>query len=150
MTDKKAIEILKHWGDPYWCGVNHITNGDFDDAILLAIERISGNEKEIPSKVLEETRDAFIAFCHNIINGMYVSVVDAAKEQLEYLETCKSDKNLQELTMTCKTCKHRQRWMNEFSPKVTQVCELQKGRTSMGFKKIKVTDPACIHYEKED
>ena len=43
----------------------------------------------------------------------------------------------------CRTCKHRQRWMNDFSPKVTQVCELKKGRTQMGFRKIKVTDPAC-------
>ena len=51
---------------------------------------------------------------------------------------------------TCRTCKHRQRWMNEFSPKVTQVCELKKGRTQMEFRKIKVTDPACEEYEKED
>ena len=51
---------------------------------------------------------------------------------------------------TCRTCKHRQRWMNEFSPKVTQVCELKKGRTQMGFRKIKVTDPACEEYEKEE
>ena len=36
---------------------------------------------------------------------------------------------------TCRTCKHRQRWMNDFSPKVIQVCELKKGRTPMGFKK---------------
>ena len=51
---------------------------------------------------------------------------------------------------TCRTCKHRQRWMSEFSPKVTQVCELKIGRTQMGFRKIKVTDPACEEYEKED
>ena len=37
-------------------------------------------------KLLEEDRNAFIAFCHNIINGMYISVIDAAKEQLGYLE----------------------------------------------------------------
>ena len=49
---------------------------------------------------------------------------------------------------TCRTCKHRQRWMNDFSPKVTQVCELKKGRTPMGFKKIKVTDVACERYER--
>ena len=45
---------------------------------------------------------------------------------------------------------HRQRWINEFSPKVTQVCELKKGRTQMGFRKIKVTDPACEQYEKNE
>ena len=50
----------------------------------------------------------------------------------------------------CRTCKHRQRWMNDFSPKVTQVCELKKGRTQMGFRKIKVTDPACDKYETEE
>ena len=50
----------------------------------------------------------------------------------------------------CRTCKHRQRWMNAFSPKVTQVCELKKGRTQMGFRKIKVTDPACDKYETEE
>ena len=37
-------------------------------------------------KLLEEDRNAFIAFCQNIINGMYISVIDAAKEQLGYLE----------------------------------------------------------------
>mgnify|MGYP003436849994 FL=1 len=51
---------------------------------------------------------------------------------------------------TCRTCKHRQRWMNDFSPKVTQVCELKKGRTRMGFRKIKVTDPACEKFESEE
>ena len=51
---------------------------------------------------------------------------------------------------TCRTCKHRQRWMNDFSLKVIQVCELKKGRTRMGFRKIKVTDTACEKYEKEE
>lgn len=51
---------------------------------------------------------------------------------------------------TCRTCKHRQRWTNDFSPKVTQVCELKKGRTRMGFRKIKVTDPACAQYKREE
>ena len=51
---------------------------------------------------------------------------------------------------TCRTCKHRQRWMNEFSSKITQVCELKKDRTQTVFRKIKVTDPACEEYEKED
>lgn len=51
---------------------------------------------------------------------------------------------------TCKTCKHRQRWGNDFSPKVTQVCSLKEGRTQIGFRKIKVTDTACEKYEKED
>ena len=51
---------------------------------------------------------------------------------------------------TCRTCKHRQRWMNVFSLKVIQVCELKKGRTRMGFRKIKVTDTACEKYEKEE
>lgn len=50
---------------------------------------------------------------------------------------------------TCRTCQHRQRWKNEFSPKVTQVCELKKGRTAMGLKKIKVTDPACDEYKEK-
>ena len=31
-----------------------------------------------------------------------------------------------------------------------QVCELKKGRTQMGFRKIKVTDPACDKYETEE
>ena len=64
----------------------------------------------------------------------------------------RSTRNTQEDTNmeTCRTCKHRQRWMNEFSPKVTQVCELKKGRTQMGFRKIKVTDPACEQFEKEE
>ena len=51
---------------------------------------------------------------------------------------------------TCRTCKHRQRWMNEFSPKVTQVCELKNGRTQIGFRKIKIKEHTCEEYKKEE
>ena len=49
-----------------------------------AEEQNAIDEKYI--KLLEEDRNAFIAFCYNIINGKYISVIDAAKEQLSYLE----------------------------------------------------------------
>lgn len=49
-----------------------------------ATEQKAIDETQI--KLLEEDKNAFIAFCHNIINGMYISVIDAAKEQLGYLE----------------------------------------------------------------
>ena len=49
-----------------------------------AKEQKAIDEKYI--KLLEEDRNAFIAFCYNIINGKYISVIDAAKEQLSYLE----------------------------------------------------------------
>ena len=52
--------------------------------IAGAKEQKAINEKYI--KLLEEDRNAFIAFCYNIINGKYISVIDAAKEQLSYLE----------------------------------------------------------------
>ena len=55
-----------------------------DAYIRGAKEQKSIDEKYI--KLLEEDRNAFIAFCHNIINGKYISVIDAAKEQLSYLE----------------------------------------------------------------
>ena len=51
---------------------------------LGATEQKAIDEKYI--KLLEEDRNAFIAFCYNIINGKYISVIDAAKEQLSYLE----------------------------------------------------------------
>ena len=53
--------------------------------IAGAKEQKAIDEKYI--KLLEEDRNAFIAFCYNIINGKYISVIDAAKEQLSYLET---------------------------------------------------------------
>ena len=52
--------------------------------IAGATEQKAIDEKYI--KLLEEDRNAFIAFCYNIINGKYISVIDAAKEQLSYLE----------------------------------------------------------------
>lgn len=52
--------------------------------IAGAKEQKAIDEKRI--KLLEEDRNAFIAFCHNIINGMYISVVDASQEQLEFFE----------------------------------------------------------------
>lgn len=52
--------------------------------ILGATEQKAIDEKYI--KLLEEDRNAFIAFCYNIINEKYISVIDAAKEQLSYLE----------------------------------------------------------------
>ena len=52
--------------------------------IAGAKEQKAIDEKYI--KLLEEDRNAFIAFCYNIINGKYISVIDAVKEQLSYLE----------------------------------------------------------------
>ena len=53
---------------------------------------------------------------------------------------------------TCRTCKHRQRWeLNDHSTKIVQSCALQKSRrTGNGLKRIKVTNPACCLYEKEE
>ena len=55
-----------------------------DGYIKGATEQKAIDEKYI--KLLEEDRNAFIAFGHKIINGKYISVIDAAKEQLSYLE----------------------------------------------------------------
>lgn len=51
---------------------------------------------------------------------------------------------------TCKTCIHRKRYaLNEYSPKVVQVCELQRSkRSNSGYKTIKVTDKACNMYKE--
>lgn len=52
---------------------------------------------------------------------------------------------------TCRTCKHRQRWQADYETRVTQYCEKRKsGRTHNGLLKIKVTNPACGYYEKEE
>ena len=57
----------------------------YEEAYIAgAKEQKAIDEKYI--KLLEEDRNAFIAFCYNIINGKYISVIDAAKEQLSYLE----------------------------------------------------------------
>ena len=60
-----------------------------DDMVCRAYVRGAEEQKAIDEKyikLLEEDRNAFIAFCYNIINGKYISVIDAAKEQLSYLE----------------------------------------------------------------
>ncbi len=51
---------------------------------------------------------------------------------------------------TCRTCKHRLRFeLNSHSTKVIQCCELQPSkRSNSGYKTIKVTDKACLRYEK--
>ena len=60
-----------------------------DDMVCRAYIACAKEQKAIDEKyikLLEEDRNAFIAFCYNIINGKYISVIDAAKEQLSYLE----------------------------------------------------------------
>ena len=60
-----------------------------DDMVCRAYIAGAKEQKAIDEKyikLLEEDRNAFIAFCYNIINGKYISVIDAAKEQLSYLE----------------------------------------------------------------
>ena len=61
-----------------------LTNIYKEGYIAGASEQKAIDEKYI--ELLEEDRNAFIAFCYNIINGKYISVIDAAKEQLSYLE----------------------------------------------------------------
>lgn len=51
---------------------------------------------------------------------------------------------------TCRTCKYRLRFeLNEKSSKIIQCCELQPSkRSNSGYKTIKVTDKACVNYER--
>jgi len=52
---------------------------------------------------------------------------------------------------TCKTCKHRQRWRNDWSEKVGQYCGTRRsGRTRNGLLKIKCKNPACGFYQAEE
>ena len=63
---------------------------EFTDVAKESYTKGATEQKAIDEKyieLLEEDRNAFIAFCYNIINGKYISVIDAAKEQLSYLET---------------------------------------------------------------
>ena len=76
--EERAIEYAnKEWTPEY----HFIAEESY---IAGAKEQKAIDEKYI--KLLEEDRNAFIAFCYNIINGKYISVIDAAKEQLSYLE----------------------------------------------------------------
>jgi hypothetical protein len=51
--------------------------------------------------------------------------------------------------LTCKTCKHRQRW--QFNKKVIQYCGARRSnRTENGLLKIKAGDKACLLYEPEE
>lgn len=53
-----------------------------------------------------------------------------------------------EITETCKTCKHRQRW--QCNSKVFQYCGVRKSnRTDNGLLKIKCKDKACLLHEIE-
>jgi len=50
--------------------------------------------------------------------------------------------------LTCKTCKHRQRW--DCNTKVIQYCGVQKSkRTNNGLLKIKAKNKACFLYKPE-
>ena len=51
---------------------------------------------------------------------------------------------------TCRTCIHRERWkLNDRSNKIIQCCNLQPSkRSNSGYKTIKVTDKACLSYER--
>lgn len=64
-------------------------------------------------------------------------------------------KNLKELAKqnktTCRYCKHRIRMEQNFSYKIHQCCgKRPTRRNSDGYVHIKVTDPACTMFEKED
>ena len=58
---------------------------------------------------------------------------------------------IQEKPNFCRTCRFRERFeLNEHSRKVIQCCVLQPSkRSNSGYKTIKVTDKACLAYEKE-
>ena len=73
----------------------------------------------------------------------YESLFAELKEQ-------EQDETLPEPPNTCKTCIHRVRsYLNMYSDKVVQSCELQSSkRSNSGFKTIKTTDKACYAYEK--
>lgn len=73
----------------------------------------------------------------------YESLFAELKEQ-------EQDETLPENPNTCKTCIHRVRsYLNMYSNKVVQSCELQPSkRSNSGFKTIKTTDKACYAYEK--
>lgn len=48
---------------------------------------------------------------------------------------------------TCRECKYRQRWYIH-PTRIIQVCSKQKSnKSSVGFKKIKITDTACNLFE---
>jgi len=49
---------------------------------------------------------------------------------------------------TCRTCRHRERW--QCGGTVIMYCNVIKSnRTQNGLKKIKVTNSACIRYERK-
>ena len=81
-NEEKAREIANEYC--YW------DDRDESGAVKVAIEMAEWKDHQ-----LRDVKDAFIAFCHNIINGMYVSVEAAAKEQLEYLEDAVTTEALQ-------------------------------------------------------
>ena len=72
------------------------------------------------------------------------------EELLADLREQEQNETLPENPNTCKTCIHRVRsYLNMYSNKVVQSCELQPSkRSNSGFKTIKTTDKACCAYEK--
>lgn len=56
--------------------------------------------------------------------------------------------NVETITTTCRTCKHRERW--QCGGRVIQYCGKRNSNlTNNGKLKIKVTMPACPLYESE-
>lgn len=80
-NEEKAKEISDICKNCLIDGINGCSECEKAGKYLGALEMAEWKDKQF-----KEIKDAFIAFCYNIINGMYVSIEDAAKEQLEYLE----------------------------------------------------------------
>lgn len=60
-----------------------------------------------------------------------------------------STENVKIIQKTCRTCAHRERW--QCGGSVIQYCgRIHSNRTDNGFKKIKVTNPACILYSEKN
>lgn len=62
------------------------------------------------------------------------------------MELFEIESRKKEITTTCKTCKHREKW--ECGSKIIQYCGVRKSnRTENGLLKIKCKDAACPLYE---
>lgn len=56
---------------------------DYEEEIRALTNQIKYYQKQ--NNVLNETKDAFIAFCNNILKGRFISDKAAAEEQLDLL-----------------------------------------------------------------
>ena len=120
-----------------------------EDELIKYILELVGEHDVLCEELHKNSNEA--DYCSKHCNSLNENCV----RRLMYHRTFNQDTCMKEhkasIDATCRTCVHRLRFaLNDHSAKIIQCCELQPSkRSNSGYKTIKVTNSACIGYEKE-